>query len=105
MRIRTLIVDDEALGRSLIRRMLAEHPDFESIGECADGAEALAAIRRDSPDLVFLDVQMPHADGFEVLANLAGTKMPVIVFVTAFDGFALKAFQAHALDYLLKPLS
>ena len=105
MKIRTLIVDDEPLGRSLIRRMLAEHPEFQSIGECADGAEALTAIRRDTPDLVFLDVQMPQADGFDVLANLPAIDMPVIVFVTAFDRFALKAFEAHALDYLLKPLS
>jgi len=105
MTIRTLIVDDEPLGRSLVKRMLAEDPEFECIGECVDGAEALQAIHRDSPDLVFLDVQMPQANGFEVLANLRKAQMPAIVFVTAFDQFALEAFEAHALDYLLKPIS
>jgi two-component system LytT family response regulator len=105
MKIRTLIVDDEPLGRSLVKRMLAEDPEFECIGECVDGADALRSIHRDAPDLVFLDVQMPHANGFEVLANLQQERMPVIVFVTAFDQFALEAFEAHALDYLLKPLS
>src|SRR5262249_49831087 len=79
--------------------------EFECIGECVDGAEALQAISRDSPDLVFLDVQMPQANGFEVLANLPKERIPIIVFVTAFDQFALEAFEAHALDYLLKPLS
>jgi two-component system LytT family response regulator len=105
MKIRTLIVDDEPLGRSLIKRMLAQDPEFECIGECVDGVEALRSIHEDGPDLVFLDVQMPHANGFEVLANLQQEQMPVIVFVTAFDQFALQAFKAHALDYLLKPLS
>lgn len=105
MKIRTLIVDDEPLGRRLIRRLLAEDAEFEMIGECSDGAEAVGAIRRESPDLVFLDVQMPEATGFEVLASLSKEEMPVVVFVTAFDAFALKAFEAHALDYLLKPVS
>ena len=105
MKIRTLIVDDEPLGRSLLRRLLAEEPDFETIGECANGAEALLAIRNDSPDLVFLDVQMPELNGFEVLAELSSEQLPVVVFVTAFDTFALKAFEAHALDYLLKPIA
>jgi len=105
MKIRTLIVDDEPLGRSLIRKLLAADPDFESVGECADGAAALRAIQSESPDLVFLDVQMPVLNGFEVLANLDKKQLPAIIFVTAFDAFALKAFEAHALDYLLKPVS
>jgi two-component system LytT family response regulator len=105
MKIRTLIVDDEPLGRSLIWKLLAEDPDFEKIGECANGADALRAIRNDAPDLVFLDVQMPEMNGFEVLAGLSTEKLPIIIFVTAFDTFALKAFEAHALDYLLKPVA
>jgi two-component system LytT family response regulator len=105
MKIRTLIVDDEPLGRSLIRRLLGADPDFEKVGECADGAEALRAIQRDSPDLVFLDVQMPQLSGFELLAKLPKEQLPIVIFVTAFDAFALKAFEAHALDYLLKPLA
>ena len=105
MKIRTLIVDDEPLGRSLIRKLLAEDSDFEKIGECADGADALRAIRKDAPDLVFLDVQMPELNGFEVLAELRNERLPIIIFVTAFDTFALKAFEAHALDYLLKPVA
>ena len=105
MKIRTLIVDDEPLGRSLLSKLLAEDPDFETIGECVNGAEALRAILNDSPDLVFLDVQMPELSGFEVLAELPSKRLPVIIFVTAFDTFALKAFEAHALDYLLKPVA
>jgi two-component system LytT family response regulator len=105
MKIRTLIVDDEPLGRTLIKRMLAQESDFVMVGECVDGAEALSTIQRESPDLVFLDVQMPKANGFEVLANLNKEQTPAIVFVTAYDAFALKAFEAHALDYLLKPVS
>lgn len=104
MKIRTLIVDDEPLGRTLVRRLLARESDFEIIGECAHGAEALEVIQRDSPRLVFLDVQMPELSGFDVLASLDPDRMPVIIFVTAYDQFALKAFEAHALDYLLKPL-
>ena len=105
MKIRTLIVDDEPLGRSLIRKLLSPCGDFENIGECADGEEALGAIQHSSPDLVFLDVQMPQLNGFEVLAKLPKEKLPLIIFVTAFDNFALKAFEAHALDYLLKPVA
>ena len=96
MKIRTLIVDDEPLGRKLIWKLLTEDPDFEILGECADGAEALQAIRNDSPDLVFLDVQMPELNGFEVLAELPSQRLPMIIFVTAFDTFALKAFEAAA---------
>jgi two-component system LytT family response regulator len=105
MKIRTLIVDDEPLGRKLIRKLLTEDPDCEILGECANGAEALRAIRNDFPDLVFLDVQMPELNGFEVLAELPSQRLPMIIFVTAFDTFALKAFEARALDYLLKPLA
>lgn len=105
MKIRALIADDEPLGRSLIRNLLAEDSEFECVGECVDGAEALRAIQDDSPDLVFLDVQMPKLNGFEVLANLRKRQLPAIIFVTAFDSFAIKAFEAHALDYLLKPIS
>jgi two-component system LytT family response regulator len=105
MKIRTLIVDDEPLGRSLIRNLLAEDPDFENVGECSNGVEALRAITNNPPDLVFLDVQMPEMSGFEVLAELGNKRLPIIIFVTAFDTFALKAFEAHALDYLLKPVA
>ena len=102
MKIRTLIVDDEPLGRERIRALLASDPDIEVIEECADGRRAVAAIERARPDLVFLDVQMPEMDGFAVLEAIAGDRMPVIIFVTAYDRYALRAFEVHALDYLLK---
>ncbi len=101
--IRTLIVDDEPLARERIRLLLEQEPDLEIVGECSDGNEALAAIRRASPDLMFLDIQMPELDGFGLLAQLDPARLPAIVFVTAFDQFALRAFEVHALDYLLKP--
>ena len=103
MKIRTLIVDDEALARARLRQLLQPEAEIEIIGECADGRAAKSAIRRDSPDLVFLDVQMPELDGFGVLDAIADQPMPVIVFVTAHDQFALRAFEVHAVDYLLKP--
>ena len=103
MKLRTLIVDDEALARQRLRQLLEAEPGIEIIGECADGREAVAAIRAGSPDLVFLDVQMPELDGFGVLEALSGQPLPLIVFVTAYDKFALRAFEVHALDYLLKP--
>src|SRR6185436_12844676 len=103
MKVRTLIVDDEELGRKRIRKLLSLEPDCEIVGECGDGREAIRVIEKSSPDLVFLDVQMPELDGFDVLSQIAPAKMPVIIFVTAHDHFALKAFQAQALDYLLKP--
>jgi len=103
MKIRTLIADDEPLARDRLRQLLEAEAEIEIIGECMDGAEALAAIQKDSPDLVFLDVQMPELDGFSVLEALEGQPMPVIVFVTAHDKFALRAFEVHAVDYLLKP--
>jgi two-component system LytT family response regulator len=103
MKIRTLIVDDEPLARERLRQLLATESDIEVVGECGDGREAVEAIRRDSPDLVFLDIQMPELDGFGVLAGLGGVPQPEIVFVTAFNQHALRAFEVHALDYLLKP--
>jgi two-component system LytT family response regulator len=101
--IRTLIVDDEPLARRRIRRMLARHPDVDVIGECVNGREAIAAIREQQPALVFLDVQMPEVDGFAVLAAIRAHEMPLIIFVTAYDQYALRAFEVYALDYLLKP--
>ena len=101
--IRCLLVDDEPLVRRGIRAFLADVPDVEVVGEARNGVEALAAIRRDAPDLVFLDVQMPELDGLGVVAALSPGPMPAIVFVTAYDAYALKAFDVHAVDYLLKP--
>ncbi|MFL6675066.1 MAG: LytR/AlgR family response regulator transcription factor [Massilia sp.] len=101
--MRVLIVDDEHLARAVLREHLAEHPGIEILGECANGFEAVKAIAELEPDLVFLDIQMPRLDGFEV-AELVGDKTRY-VFVTAFDQFALRAFEIHAIDYLLKPFS
>ena len=101
--MRTLIVDDEHLARALLREYLAAHPDVEIVGECANGFEAVKAITEHDPDLVFLDIQMPKLDGFEVV-ELAGAR-PHYIFATAYDQFALRAFEVHALDYLLKPFS
>jgi two-component system, LytTR family, response regulator len=103
--IRTLVVDDEALARVGICRRLADWRDFEVIGEARDGPSAVTAIRSLLPDLVFLDVQLPELDGFEVLELVGHAHLPVVVFVTAYDRFAVKAFETHALDYLLKPVS
>src|SRR5687767_6008957 len=102
-KIRTLIVDDEPLAREGVRLHLEEHPDFEVVGECGSGEEAVFKIESEDPDLVFLDVQMPGLDGFGVLESIGADKLPAVVFVTAYDQFALRAFEAHALDYLLKP--
>jgi len=102
-KVRTLIVDDEPLARERIQQLLSDEKDLEIVGECEDGVSALAAIRELNPDLVFLDVQMPELDGFGLLVQLDPTRMPAIVFVTAHDQFALRAFEVHALDYLLKP--
>ncbi|HXB70356.1 MAG TPA: LytTR family DNA-binding domain-containing protein [Candidatus Acidoferrales bacterium] len=99
--MRVLIVDDEPLACERIRTLLAGESDIEIAGECHDGRSAVDAIRRIAPDLVFLDVQMPEMDGFAVLQ--AVERMPAVIFVTAFDQFAIKAFEVHALDYLLKP--
>ena len=103
--IRTLIVDDEALAREGIRVRLGEEPDVEVVGEAADGFEAVDAIERLSPDLVFLDVQMPGVDGLDLLARLPAACNPAVIFVTAHDRYAVRAFEAHAFDYLLKPIS
>jgi two-component system LytT family response regulator len=103
MKIRTLIVDDEPLARERLSELLRHEDEIEIVGECADGRAALAAIKAEAPDLLFLDVQMPEVDGFGVVAGLSGTKAPAIIFVTAYDKFALRAFEVHALDYLLKP--
>ena len=103
--IRTVIVDDEPLARENLRLRLADHPDVTVVAECAGGEEAVAAIDKLDPDLVFLDVSMPDFDGFEVLERLAGYDPPVVVFVTAHDHYALDAFRVHALDYLLKPFA
>lgn len=102
MTIRTLIVDDEPLGRERIRSLLRRDPDIEVVGECGDGRQAIAAIDDLRPDLLFLDVQMPEIDGFAVLEAIRPERMPSIVFVTAYDRYAVKAFEVHALDYLLK---
>jgi two-component system LytT family response regulator len=103
LRIRTLIVDDESLARERLLSLLQADADIEIVGECATGKEATAAIASESPDLVFLDVQMPEGDGFEVLQNIDLHQMPIVVFVTAYDEYAIRAFDVHALDYLLKP--
>ena len=101
--IHTLIVDDEPLARGNIAVLLGSDPDIEVIGGCGDGRDALAAIRTAKPDLVFLDVQMPEFDGFDVLEQLGRDLPPAIIFVTAYDQYAIRAFDAGALDYLLKP--
>ncbi len=103
MKIRALIVDDEPLARERLRTLLRKESDFEITGECGDGAKAVAAIEKSRPDVVFLDVQMPEADGFAVVEAVGTQHMPAVVFVTAYDKYALKAFDVRALDYLLKP--
>jgi two-component system LytT family response regulator len=103
-KIRVLIVDDEPLAREGIRMRLQPAPDIEIIGECRNGREAVAAILRDAPELVFLDIQMPRMDGFAVIEAVGAQRMPQVIFVTAYDEHALRAFEVHALDYLLKPM-
>ena len=103
--IRTLIVDDELAAREGLRHLLAADPEIVVAGECANGRDAAAAIRATAPDLVFLDVQMPELDGFAVLREVGVERAPAIVFVTAFDQYALRAFDVHAVDYLLKPFT
>jgi len=102
-RIRALVVDDEPAARAAIRALLADDPEIHVVGECADGRTALDAIRSEAPDLLFLDVQMPEMDGFTLLSRLDATELPVVIFVTAYDHYALRAFEVHAQDYLLKP--
>jgi len=103
-RIRILIVDDEPPARARLRRLLESEDGVDLLAECANGADAIAAIERDAPDLVFLDVQMPGLDGFHVLEALDVARLPAIVFVSGFDEYALHAFDVHAVDYLLKPV-
>jgi two-component system, LytTR family, response regulator len=105
MKLRALIADDEPLAREWVRGAVVEDPDLEVIGEAGDGFEAAEAIRRLKPDLVFLDVQMPGLDGFGVLEALSPEEIPAVVFVTAFDQYAVRAFEAQAVDYLMKPFS
>lgn len=101
--ITALIVDDEPLGRDLVRNMLAAHPDIVIVAECPDGEKAQVDIRRHAPHVVFLDVKMPRLDGVELLRRLPAEGRPLIVFITAYDSYALHAFEGQALDYLLKP--
>lgn len=105
MKLRVLVVDDEELARDRLRRMLGSEADVEIVGECADGPSAVEAVRQHDPDLLLLDVQMPGMDGFEVLRELDPRHSPFVVFVTAFDEHAVRAFEARAIDYLLKPAS
>lgn len=103
MPIKVLIVDDEALARKRIRRLLENDASITIIGECANGFETVAALQNHKPDLLFLDIQMPELNGFEVLQQFSPDQLPIIIFVTAYDKYALKAFEVHAVDYLLKP--
>jgi two-component system, LytTR family, response regulator len=103
--IRTLIVDDEPLARERLRTLLQPEPDIQIIGECADGRQAVISMTEQAPDLVFLDIQMPGLDGMGVLQAMTDRPLPVVVFVTAYDQYALQAFDVHALDYLLKPFT
>jgi two-component system LytT family response regulator len=105
MNIRALIIDDEPLARKRIWTLLEEEPDILIVGECATGREAIATIPKLLPDLLFLDIQMPRVGGFDVLEAISGQHMPAIIFVTAYDQHALRAFEVHALDYLLKPFT
>jgi two-component system LytT family response regulator len=103
MTIRAAIVDDEPLARRRIRNLLTEAADVKIIAECANGKDAIASLDESPPDLLFLDIQMPEIDGFDVLQAIGVGRIPAVIFVTAYDQFALRAFEAHALDYLLKP--
>jgi two-component system, LytTR family, response regulator len=105
MNIRCLIVDDEPLARKRLRALLGDEPDISVVGECGTGRDAIQAIRERLPDLVFLDIQMPEVGGFDVLQAIGKEQTPVVIFVTAYDQHALKAFEVHALDYLLKPFT
>lgn len=102
--LKTLLVDDEPLARDELRQLLAAHAGFDIVGECGNAIEAIAFIHRQQPDVVFLDIQMPRVSGLEMLAMLDPDKLPRVVFVTAFDEYAIQAFEEHAFDYLLKPV-
>ncbi len=103
VKTRVLVVDDEALARERACQLLKADPDIEVIGQCGDGQMAVEAIQRDQPDLVLLDVQMPELDGFAVVEAVGPERMPAVIFITAHEKFAIKAFDVHAIDYLLKP--
>ena len=100
---KVIIIDDEQLARSIVKEYLQQHPRLELVAECGDGFEGLKAIQQYQPDLIFLDIQMPKITGFEMLELLE--QPPSVIFTTAFDEFAIKAFEAHAIDYLLKPFN
>ena len=103
MTIKVALVDDESIARARLRRLLSGEPDIRIVAECSGGAEAIDTIIERQPDVVFLDVQMPECDGFQVVRSIPEHELPLIVFVTAYDAYALRAFDANALDYLLKP--
>ena len=103
--LRVVIVDDEPLARAVVREFIAAHPGVDVVAECANGFEAVKAVSELAPDLVFLDVQMPGHNGFEVIEAVGADRMPTVIFVTAYDEYALRAFEVHAVDYLLKPFS
>lgn len=105
MKIKTLIVDDEPLARDRVRRFLRDETEIEIVGECGNGAEAIEFIKKEKPELVFLDIQMPEKNGFDVVKSLDAKTIPTIIFATAYDQYALQAFDASALDYLLKPFN
>ena len=100
--IRAVVVEDEPLGRDRLRRLLQDHAEIEIVKECSNGQDAVAVITKLKPDLVFMDIQLPELDGFEVLGSIASDDMPAIIFITAHDEYAIRAFELHALDYLLK---
>ncbi|HVF85934.1 MAG TPA: response regulator, partial [Pyrinomonadaceae bacterium] len=102
-KIRVLIVDDEPLARERVKRFLAGEPDVEVIGECSDGIQTVEAIETLKPNLIFLDIQIPEADGFAVIEKIGVEKLPPVIFITSYDHYALRAFDVHAVDYLLKP--
>ena len=102
-KIRTVVVDDEPLARKRLDKLLQEDEEIEVLKFCANGQEAINAIENENPDLLFLDIQMPEINGFEVLQNIEQDKVPLVIFVTAYDEYAIKAFDVHALDYIMKP--
>src|SRR5208282_4247503 len=101
--IRTIIADDEQLARKKLRMLLGSEPGVQIVAECGDGQQTISAIQAHKPDLLLIDIRMPDVDGFQVLKEITAAEMPVVVFTTAYDQFAIRAFEAHALDYLLKP--
>src|SRR5215510_3487189 len=101
--IRALVVDDEPLAREIIREMIRRDPEVKIVAECGNGMDAVAVIESERPDIVFLDIQMPEMDGFAVIEAVGAQAMPAVIFVTAYDQYAVNAFRVHALDYILKP--